>query len=141
MSSTRTYLSDITLPGEKANVMGKLNAFSSIGFMIAYTASGYVSMMENGYFKASLLTCSIYVGAFIFVWFAFDGKPSKSVISQSSFVSDNASCHGQKFTVIDKSIQVKESCSDHNEDITPKVTERHCGKKLIRKNSMMYIVK
>lgn len=57
--------------------MGRFNAVGSMGFIIAPIIGGSVAMQENGFFKISLLTCSVYVVTFFFVWFTFDKKVVK----------------------------------------------------------------
>lgn len=73
-TAARAHLSDIALPDEKAGVMGRFNAIGTIGFIVGPIIGGAVAMHENGFFKVSLLTCTIYVVAFIFVWSVFDNK-------------------------------------------------------------------
>ncbi|XP_046849151.1 major facilitator superfamily domain-containing protein 9-like [Xenia sp. Carnegie-2017] len=76
-SSAKAYLSDITSPEERSGVFGWFNAFGSFGFIISPIIGGTVAMHDNGYFKVSLLSCSVYVLAIIFVWFVFDENKIK----------------------------------------------------------------
>ena len=76
-TSVKAYLSDITLPEERAGVLGRFNAVGSLGFIIAPVIGGTVAMQENGYLKVSLLTCSVYLFAMVFVWFVFENKKTK----------------------------------------------------------------
>ncbi|XP_046847456.1 major facilitator superfamily domain-containing protein 9-like [Xenia sp. Carnegie-2017] len=76
-SSAKAYLSDITLPEERSGVFGWFNAFGSFGFIISPIIGGTVAIHDNGYFKVSLLSCSVYLFAIIFVWFVFDENKIK----------------------------------------------------------------
>lgn len=76
-TSVKAYLSDITLPEERAGVLGKFNAVGSLGFIIAPVIGGTIAMQENGYLKVSLLTCSVYLFGMIFVWLVFDNKKKR----------------------------------------------------------------
>ncbi|XP_046863570.1 major facilitator superfamily domain-containing protein 9-like [Xenia sp. Carnegie-2017] len=71
-SSAKAYLSDITLPEERSGVFGWFNAFGSFGFIISPIICATVAMHDNGYFKVSLLSCSVYLFAIIFVWFVLN---------------------------------------------------------------------
>ena len=76
-TSVKAYLSDITLPKERAEVLGIFNAVGSLGFIIAPIIGGTVAMHENGYFKVSLMTCSGYLFNFAFVWLVLENRKVK----------------------------------------------------------------
>lgn len=112
-SSARAYLSDITRPEERAGMMGTFNALGSMGFIVGPVIGGIVAVQDNGFFKVSLLTCTVYLGAFLFVWFVFDNSIVKK-IEVSSAVKESQETH----EIIDKSNRntpVAEPDKDHDD--------------------------
>lgn len=98
----KAYLSDITLPEERASVFGMFNAVGSLGFIISPIIGGTVSMQENGFFKVSLMTCSVYLFTLPFVSFIFETKKVKDEKPKSSNDDDN-------LKIVDKSMIQSES--------------------------------
>lgn len=95
----KAYLSDITLPEERAGVFGRFNAVGSLGFIIAPIIGGTVAMQENGYFKVSLMTCSVYLFGLAFIWLVFENKKMKR--SEETKLSKNT----EDIEIVDKSSQ------------------------------------
>jgi predicted MFS family arabinose efflux permease len=95
----KAYLSDITLPEERAGVFGRFNAVGSLGFIIAPIIGGTVVMQENGYFKVSLMTCSVYLFGLAFIWLVFENKKIKR--SEEAKLSKNTA----DIEIVDKSSQ------------------------------------
>ena len=98
--TVKAYLSDITLPEERAGVLGRFNAVGSLGFIIAPIIGGTLAMQENGFFKVSLLSCSVYMFGVAFVWFVFENKKTKK--AKETKLSEEA----EEFEIVDKSYQL-----------------------------------
>jgi predicted MFS family arabinose efflux permease len=101
----KAYISDITLPEERAGVLGRFNAVGSVGFIIAPVIGGTVAMHENGYLKVALMTCSVYLIGLAFIWFVFDNKKIKKTEEVKS--SNNT----EDIEIIDKSMAYSPSGS------------------------------
>jgi predicted MFS family arabinose efflux permease len=87
------------LPEERAEVLGVFNAVGSLGFIIAPIIGGTMAMHENGYFKVSLMTSSVYLINFAFVWLVLENRKVKKTeeVKPSSSTED--------FKIVDKSDQ------------------------------------
>lgn len=81
-SVAKTYLSDVSQSVDHPKVFGNFNAFSSLGFVIGPLIGGHLAMHSNGFRKVTILTGSIFVINFLFVWFFV--TPVEQVKGQSS---------------------------------------------------------
>ncbi|XP_068698124.1 major facilitator superfamily domain-containing protein 9-like [Montipora foliosa] len=97
-SVAKTYLADISSPVDRSKVFGNFNAISNLGFVVGPLIGGHLAMTSNGFSKVAMLTGSIFMVNFFFVWFCVkpveDSKgqsyPTESLRSRQEVASDGS---------------------------------------------------
>jgi len=83
-SLSRTYLADITPKSQRSTIFGLFNSVSSLGFIIGPTIGGYISVTENGFTKVAILSSSIFLCNFLFIYLII---PVQNTIAQNDQIT------------------------------------------------------
>ncbi|XP_015774199.1 PREDICTED: major facilitator superfamily domain-containing protein 9-like [Acropora digitifera] len=80
-SVAKTYLADVASSVDHSKVFGNFNAVSNLGFVIGPLIGGHLAMTSNGFSKVAMLTGTIFLVNFFFVWFCI--KPVEDLKGKS----------------------------------------------------------
>lgn len=80
-SVAKTYLADVASSVDHSKVFGNFNAVSNLGFVIGPLIGGHLAMTSNGFSKVAMLTGTIFLVNFFFVWFCM--KPVEDLKGKS----------------------------------------------------------
>ena len=80
-SVAKTYLADVASSVDHSKVFGNFNAISNLGFVIGPLIGGHLAMASNGFSKVAMLTGTIFLVNFFFVWFCL--KPVEDLKGRS----------------------------------------------------------
>ncbi|OQR93601.1 hypothetical protein THRCLA_08411 [Thraustotheca clavata] len=84
LSTIRLIVADQTLPNLRADAMGKINAYSSFGFIFGPLLGGYLSSVQNGFNFTALLTAIVFVVNYVLVYTCLPRYPPASQHNQAT---------------------------------------------------------